>query len=442
MYHYLHSFYICCLSLTPSFVLLISDPFFFSHRCCSESRRIYTEELFDWSDYYTEQLSKTPDSEEARHALSRIVQLRIAYCTMEINLKQFKKATTIYDDSLKDPVVNRLADIYLAYVEYCTSRGKSTSAQNVFLKGLSAGLQQKEADKLWTKFLSFIQAQQQTPNLTVEQLYEDVRINAGVDALTPPGSIVMKHDRNDNSSDGCVTLHDESKSIEGMSVATAINTVDSNTPPLFSSLSAHELSTTRSSHSLGSPNLSAVLEIDRSMVAAETKDEDDMITETTSSASSSTTIASSSSSHMGGENVGGIGRISPAIPIGDDLDSVTGMTPELLCRMYKTRPPMLFSAPNREPTLRGLSLLRSEEIVELETFLGEKLTGIQYSEKRGPADRYLDVIEALWTAQALKERHFDYWFTETKKLYDAEVTICTHRFHVFFRPFCCCFLLS
>ena len=97
---------------------------FIFHRYCSESRRIYTEELFDWSDYYTEQLSKTPDSEEARHALSRIVQLRIAYCTMEINLKQFKKATTIYDDSLKDPVVNRLADIYLDYVEYCTSRGK------------------------------------------------------------------------------------------------------------------------------------------------------------------------------------------------------------------------------------------------------------------------------------------------------------------------------
>ena len=409
---------------------------FIFHRYCSESRRIYTEELFDWSDYYTEQLSKTPDSEEARHALSRIVQLRIAYCTMEINLKQFKKATTIYDDSLKDPVVNRLADIYLAYVEYCTSRGKSTSAQNVFLKGLSAGLQQVEADKLWTKFLSFIQAQQQTPDLTVEQLYEDVRINAGVDALTPPGSLVMKSDHVSSSSDGCgVTLHEETKTIEGISVA-AMDTVDSNTP--FSSLSAHELlSRSHPSHPLGSPDLSAVLEIDRSMVAAETKDGEDMVTETTSSASSSATPASSSSSgNMGaGSSSMGIGRISPALPTGDDLDSVTGMTPELLCRMHRSRPPMLFSALNREPTLRGLTLLRTEEMAELESFLGEKLTGIQYSEKRGPADRYLDLIEALWTAQALKERHFDYWFTETKKIYDAEVitTIFCFLPFIFFR---------
>ena len=399
---------------------------FLFHRYHSESRGIYSEELFDWSDYYTERLSKTPDSEEARHAMSRIVQLRIAYCTMEVNLKQFKKATTIYDDSLKDPVVNRLADIYLAYVEYCTSRGKSTSAQNVFLKGLSAGLQQVEADKLWSKFLSFIQAQQQTPDLTVEQLYEDVRINAGVDALTPPGSLVMKSDHVSSSSDGCVTLHEETKSIEGIPVVVAMDTSDANTPP-FSSLSAHELL----SRSHASPVLSAVLEIDRSMVAAETKDGDETVIETTKTATSSSSSATTaSSSNVGAESSGGIGRISPAIPTGDDLDSVTGMTPELLCRMYRSRPPMLFSALNREPTLRGLSLLRSEEITELESFLGEKLTGIQYSEKRGPSDRYLDLVEALWTAQALKERHFDYWFTETKKVYDAEVTTTTLAFLV------------
>ena len=35
----------------------------------------------------------------------------------------------------------------------------------------------------------------------------------------------------------------------------------------------------------------------------------------------------------------------------------------------------------------------------MEAFLGEKASAIQYGERRGPADRTLDLVEALWTAQ-------------------------------------------
>lgn len=36
----------------------------------------------------------------------------------------------------------------------------------------------------------------------------------------------------------------------------------------------------------------------------------------------------------------------------------------------------------------------------------------------------LDLMEALWIAQALKERHFDSWFADLKKLQRADVSLC------------------
>ena len=356
-----------------------------------DARDIYLEEIMDWSDLYTETLANKSDSLEARTAMNSIVQLWLSSCAMEINLRQYKKAFTVYDKALEDPVVNRCSDIYLAYVEYCQTRGKLPQAQNVFIKGLKAGLLQTEADKLWAKFLSFIQAQQNSPDLTVEQLYDAVRKEAGIDTLTPPGSIAAS-----------MTQIKQESVMDVVSATTAAVEDASGGLQVPASVSEIEYSNGRSDHMV---------------VAAETKDDD---IAPSSLLSNPTITASSTAAGSGnGSSSSGASRPPPA-PTGDDLDTVAGITPEVLCRMYRVRPPILFSAPNREPTLRGLALLRPEEISELEAFLGDKLMNVQYAEKRGPADRYLDLVEAMWTAQSLKERHFDYWFTEMRKLHDAE----------------------
>ena len=136
----------------------------------------------------------------------------------------------------------------------------------------------------------------------------------------------------------------------------------------------------------------------------------------------------------------------------DDLDEVTGLTPEQIIRIYSARPPMLFTALHKEPTSTGIAALTAApaagttagtatagEInpgaVELESFLGCKLAALPSStpnmhketlsfETWTTADKYLDLVEAMWAAQALKERHFDSWIMDMRNMHIEQVDYC------------------
>ena len=413
--------------------------------CCEESRQIYLEEIMDWTDNYTENKLDISQSDEAKRALSTIVKLWIAFCTMEISLRQFKQAVKIFEDAIIDPIASRSADIYLAYIEYCKTRGKLANAQKVYIKGLSASLLQEEADKLWRSFLPFIQSQG-SPNLTMSQLYEAVRNEAGVDSLTPPGSSATE--------EGLVRVGSEPTT--DTALATQLDSTHSNNN---SNTSQNPVDTEASSR----------MNVEESFVDAECKTED----ASQPSSSIDTSAQHSVDTDEGivikqekgvpkiveNESAAKEGQIDipvkgeddskmcvlvddvltvPAVAnvldtfvnpggAGDDLDLVAGMTPEQLTRIHRLRPPMLFSAPNKEPTVFGLSPLSSTDIAELEAFLGVGLTSIRYGVRQGKADTYLDIVEGLWTAQALKERHFDSWFTDLKKLHEKEVKRSTTR---------------
>ena len=90
----------------------------------------------DWTDNYTENKLELSQSDEAKSALSAIVKLWIAFCAMEISLRQFKQAVKIFEDAIIDPIASRSADIYLAYIDYCKTRGKLANAQKVYIKGI------------------------------------------------------------------------------------------------------------------------------------------------------------------------------------------------------------------------------------------------------------------------------------------------------------------
>ena len=391
---------------------------------------------------------------------------------MEISLRQFKQAVKIFEDAIGDPVVSRSADIYLAYVDYCKTRGKLSNAQKVYIKGLSSALAQEEADKLWASFLPFIQSQG-SPNLTMQQLFSAVTIEAGVgvQSLTPPGP-------------GAVPLQSPTVQTSAMQVvdtsASASNSSNTSTisvgEPLMSikeegvkikiegvtSSSTANVATIHQPSSI-TPEDDARMILEESCVDSESKTDDSA---TTSSATTSSFIDNSPikqekiqlqdsskqavpvddlkhvtliksedvkmiiSDHDTETAAQSVAQsattassdvISNPGGVGDDLDSVVGMTPEQLTRMYQHRPPMLFSAPSVEPTVFGLSTLSTDETTELEVFLGVSLTDIRYGERQNKVDAYLDLVEGLWTAQALKERHFDSWFTDLKKLHEKEV---------------------
>ena len=426
----------------------------------------------DWTDNYTENNMASSSSEEASSALSSIVKLWIAYCTMEISLRQFKQAVKIFEDAIGDPVVSRSADIYLAYVDYCKTRGKLSNAQKVYIKGLSSALAQEEADKLWASFLPFIQGSQGSPNLTMQQLFSAVTIEAGVgvQSLTPPGP-------------GAVPVQASTVQTSAMQVVdTSASTSNSNTStisvgePLVSikvegvkiKIEGVSSSSTANVATIQQPS-SITPEEDTRMILEESCVDSESKTDDSATTSSATTSSFIDNSPIKQEKIQLQDSSKQAVPVddlkhvtliksedvkmiisdhdtetaaqsvvqsttttssdvisnpggvGDDLDSVVGMTPEQLTRMYQHRPPMLFSAPSVEPTVFGLSTLSTDETTELEVFLGVSLTDIRYGERQNKVDAYLDLVEGLWTAQALKERHFDSWFTDSKKLHEKEV---------------------
>lgn len=150
---------------------------------------VFAEEILDWTDNYSETLLATPDTPEAQHALDCIGSLWIEYATMEQNLRQWKKAVQVYDDALNDPVASRAVSVYLAYAELCKLRGKISSAQKVYIKGLTANFPQSQTDLIWRNFLITMR-ENGSPDLTADQLYNAVSSQVGFQSLNKPGSSV------------------------------------------------------------------------------------------------------------------------------------------------------------------------------------------------------------------------------------------------------------
>lgn len=93
------------------------------------------------------------------------------------------------------------------------------------------------------------------------------------------------------------------------------------------------------------------------------------------------------------------------------LDDVRGLDAAELMRLYVHEPPSLFTAPHMEPTKGGYGNLENSERIRLESALG--------SPERTKAAK--DVVTCLWMMQALKERHFDAWFSTAKKQHQSKV---------------------
>ena len=93
------------------------------------------------------------------------------------------------------------------------------------------------------------------------------------------------------------------------------------------------------------------------------------------------------------------------------LDDVRGLDAAEIMRLYVHEPPSLFTVPHMEPTKGGYSNLENSERIRLESALG--------SPKRTKAVK--DVVTCLWMMQALKERHFDAWFSTVKKQHQSKV---------------------
>ena len=76
--------------------------------------------------------------------------------------------------------------------------------------------------------------------------------------------------------------------------------------------------------------------------------------------------------------------------------------------------------------LSGISRLPSSLSFEVESYLGVPIDLLAETDRRQPAgrvSRVLDLLEGMWSVQALKERHFDSWFTALISSHNEKVEI-------------------
>ena len=114
------------------------------------ARNVFLEQIFDWSDYYSENLHATPTSCEALRVSNAITELWIKFASFEIELRQFKKAVDVFEKALsvtyfvilnprlshhflysKDTLVAAQLKIYISYADFCVERNKLANAQKV-----------------------------------------------------------------------------------------------------------------------------------------------------------------------------------------------------------------------------------------------------------------------------------------------------------------------
>jgi hypothetical protein len=67
----------------------------------------------------------------------------------------------------------------------------------------------------------------------------------------------------------------------------------------------------------------------------------------------------------------------------------------------------------------GISGLSTDDRIELESFLGVSFSSISSIDVF--MNTKIDILESLWIYQALKERQFDSWFYNLRRIHIQEV---------------------
>lgn len=331
----------------------------------------------DWTDYYTEMCSG--EEKEHKRIFDSIVNLWIQFSVFEIQLHQFKKAVEVFEKAINDPIGSKSLKIFQVYADFCVDRNKLANAQKVFMKGLCAGLSDSDNAALWSSFLKLMHTINKSDLLTLEQLYEAAKNQlAGAGTLAPPSIVsspllinntligssdsvsqTLSVNKLVNSDSHFISTQDNYSSTDILSNSEAtdictnseITTNETLTIPNDCTMyvvnyphvinSATEASEVKIKMEVSEDNTKALASA-RDASAMDSSTFDTVKTERiTNEDDMDTNIDFSSVAADGGDGTAG-GLIRYAAP--DDLDDVSGMTPEQIIKVYNCRPPMLFTA--------------------------------------------------------------------------------------------------
>lgn len=157
-----------------------------------ECRDNYLQEIFDWSDYWTENWSGNETDPEAKaFVTNNLIELWKSYAFFEAKNKQFKKAVDVFKKATEDVIVGVTARLFEVFAEYYVEKSKPASAQKILIEGLcKQKLSAEDNAELWQYLLEFTKKITQKEDLTLELLYEEI-VTAGIEMSQtlsfPPG---------------------------------------------------------------------------------------------------------------------------------------------------------------------------------------------------------------------------------------------------------------
>ena len=317
----------------------------------------------DWTDYYSENCADTPTNEQSMKVFDSIVELWIQFSVFEISLHQFKKAVEVFEKAIIDPIGCKSKDIFLAYARFCVDRNKLANAQNVYIKGLCAGLCANDNITLWDNFLALMHTVNKSKDLTLAQLYDAVKNQKGVDVKVLAAPVLTATGRKRSSS----TLSDSGSGATAGAAATSritgatLSTVQESDSSEDTAKSKNvrvkiepisSSSVTTGATTLYGEEIGAIeSKEDEEKADIEDKERKNRAESVGAEEMQGVKEEDGTEGHVS-EQGGQQQQLQRQYASLDDLDEVNGMTPEQIIKTFTSRPPMLFTALHKVRTMQ------------------------------------------------------------------------------------------
>ncbi|KAG6953982.1 hypothetical protein JG687_00012089 [Phytophthora cactorum] len=95
------------------------------------------------------------DAKSAARGSIVVVALWRQYAALEMELRQFKQATKVFERAVSCPIAGSSTALWLQYADFCVQRKKYSNARKIFVRALQT-LPEREQTAVWARFYGFV----------------------------------------------------------------------------------------------------------------------------------------------------------------------------------------------------------------------------------------------------------------------------------------------
>ncbi|KAL3670754.1 hypothetical protein V7S43_003942 [Phytophthora oleae] len=117
----------------------------------TDARKDVDDTLAKWAAFIQSQ----SDAMSAARGSTAVVALWRLYAALEMELRQFKQATKVFERAVSCPVAGSSTALWLQYADFCVQRKKFSNARKIFIRALQA-LPEREHQAVWARFYGFV----------------------------------------------------------------------------------------------------------------------------------------------------------------------------------------------------------------------------------------------------------------------------------------------